>query len=393
MSVEIKLRSNFRNTQTPLSNRFIDEYMTSANGEYVKIYIYLLRQMYSSQNVDLSLAAIADHFDCPEKDIRRALSYWEKSHLLQLGYDADHQLESIQLLDCADSSFPSSSKGRNLDTPKESDSSASFSSQDKESDISAEEQQLLSRKTIHEAASRVLSGIPRTIEDISNYYTTDQLLRFSEEESTKQLFVIVQQYTGKTLNQMDLRILLFWLDELHFPNELIYFLIDYCISRHHNNINYMNKVAINWAENGVQTVEDARRYNETYNELTTAVMRSFGLSGRTLGEKELAYVTTWSRTYGFDKDIIAEACNRTLLATHQASFEYADSILTKWFKKGVKKLVDVGPLDAQHQKRVSAKASSTSASNSSTNGSKNRFNNFDQRSYNDAALEAALTNL
>ena len=50
--------------------------MTQANGEYVKIYLYLLRNLnQSAQNV--SLSAIADHFDCTERDILRALKYWE----------------------------------------------------------------------------------------------------------------------------------------------------------------------------------------------------------------------------------------------------------------------------------------------------------------------------
>lgn len=61
---------------TFVPNIFIDEYMRQANGEYVKIYLYLLRNLnQSAQNV--SLSAIADHFDCTERDILRALKYWE----------------------------------------------------------------------------------------------------------------------------------------------------------------------------------------------------------------------------------------------------------------------------------------------------------------------------
>ena len=68
---------------TFVPNIFIDEYMTQANGEYVKIYLYLLRNLnQSAQNV--SLSAIADHFDCTERDILRALKYWEKLRLFRL---------------------------------------------------------------------------------------------------------------------------------------------------------------------------------------------------------------------------------------------------------------------------------------------------------------------
>ena len=62
---------------TYVPNIFIDEYMTQANGEYVKIYLYLLRSI-SQPECSFSLSQIADHFDCTERDVLRALKYWEK---------------------------------------------------------------------------------------------------------------------------------------------------------------------------------------------------------------------------------------------------------------------------------------------------------------------------
>ena len=47
---------------TYVPNIFIDEYMTRANGEYVKIYLYLLRSI-SQPERSFSLSQIADHFD------------------------------------------------------------------------------------------------------------------------------------------------------------------------------------------------------------------------------------------------------------------------------------------------------------------------------------------
>ena len=70
---------------TPVENRFIDLYMPSANGEFVKLYLYLLRCAHSGR--ELSVSSIADFFDHIEKDVKRALSYWEKLSLLQLQCD------------------------------------------------------------------------------------------------------------------------------------------------------------------------------------------------------------------------------------------------------------------------------------------------------------------
>ena len=63
---------------TVVTNEFIDQYMASANGEYVKVYLYLLRH----QNELIEVGAIADALNHTEADVRRALSYWEKAGIL-----------------------------------------------------------------------------------------------------------------------------------------------------------------------------------------------------------------------------------------------------------------------------------------------------------------------
>lgn len=68
---------------TVLTNDFIDNYMPRANGEFVKVYIHLLRLL-SDGTTPFSLEQMADHFFCTERDILRALKYWEKEKLLIL---------------------------------------------------------------------------------------------------------------------------------------------------------------------------------------------------------------------------------------------------------------------------------------------------------------------
>ena len=51
---------------TCVPNIFIDQYMTRANGEYVKIYLYLLR-CFAQPSADFFLSGLADHFDCTER--------------------------------------------------------------------------------------------------------------------------------------------------------------------------------------------------------------------------------------------------------------------------------------------------------------------------------------
>ena len=82
---------------TVVSNLFIDEYMKDANDAQLKIYLYLLRMM--NAGLSTSVSEIADKFNHTEKDVIRALKYWEKNHLLTLEYDDAKNLSGIQLLD------------------------------------------------------------------------------------------------------------------------------------------------------------------------------------------------------------------------------------------------------------------------------------------------------
>ena len=86
---------------TCVSNVFIDTYMKEANGEYVKIYLYLLRCL-GQREIPFSIPAMADKLEYTEADIRRALAYWERQGLLRLERDPSENLRGICLLDPSD---------------------------------------------------------------------------------------------------------------------------------------------------------------------------------------------------------------------------------------------------------------------------------------------------
>jgi DnaD/phage-associated family protein len=114
-------------------------------------------------------------------------------------------------------------------------------------------------------------------------------------------------------------------------------------------------------------------------------MKSFGISGRNLAESEIAFVNKWTKEYAFDMEIIQEACKRTISATQKASFEYADTILTNWYNQKVHTIKDITALDKAFNK---SKNTATPAQTTTTK--RNKFNNFDQRSYDFDKLEKML---
>ena len=354
---KITLHSDSTTSATSVSNIFIDEYMTDANGEFVKIYLYLLRLM-NAPEAAFSISSIADRFEHTEKDIRRALSYWERMHLLRLEYDSQNNLTGVYLLD----SVPSAAKDVPTDsTAVTADASPEEAVMEPEADDAAP-----ARKS----------------------YTADDILAFTQSEDATELLFITERYLGRTLTPTDTDTILYFYDGLGFSTDLIEYLVEYCVSKGHTSIRYIEKVALRWAEDDITSVEQAKQASNLHNQTYFTVMRALGITGRNLVPAETAFIDKWKNTYGFSSELISEACQRTIQATHQPSFEYTDSILTNWLKKDVKSPADIARLDAEFQSRK--KPSSTANAASANTTAKNKFNNFEQRSYDYNEMERML---
>ena len=93
----------------------------------------------------------------------------------------------------------------------------------------------------------------------------------------------------------------------------------------------------------------------------------------------------WFYDYGFQVDIIVEACNRTMKTIHEPSFEYAGRILADWKKKGVRSRSDIDALDQAFAKEQEAKKGQRGET-----AKPNRFHNFDQVGYDYDAIVREL---
>ena len=360
---------------TCISNVFIDSYMKEANGEYVKIYLYLLRCL-GQQSEDLSVSSIADALEHTEKDIHRALTYWQDKGLLTLEYDRSNVLRGICLLDPQTSS---PSPRCSLSVP--SDGAASVT-------LVAEENPHYHAVSSGAKASREISKTnPASAAAGSTEYSAEQLDHFRQNEEIRELLFIAERYMGHTLSYTDMQTIIYWYDGLSLSTDLIEYLIAYCVDKGHASIHYMNKVALNWAESNFKTVEEARQSASIHSQSYYAVMKAFGISGRNLAASETVFVEKWTKKFGFTLDIITEACKRTILNIHKPNFEYADTILCSWQKNGIHHLEDIARLDASHTKE---KTGSQKKEASVSVSKQNRFHNFHQREYDYDALERQL---
>ncbi len=349
----ITLQNN-QATDTIIPNRFLDDYMPKANGEFVKVYLYLLRN--ANSNSQISISGIADQMNHTENDVLRALRYWEQEGLLKLTFHTDSSLTGIALCDCNTSTIRSS---------KEPVASTTTDTSKKTNDLR-------------------FSAPPK------QSYSNTQLQTFLASEDIEQILYVAQKYLGITLSDTDTNTILYFYDGLHFSADLIEYLIEYCVSIGQRSMRYIEKVALSWAEKGYCTVSEAKSNTTTYSKNCFAVMKSFGINNRRPGNSEISMIQKWTNEYGFTIDIITEACNRTIRSIHQPSFEYADRILTKWKKQGVKQMEDIVEQDKQYVKTAQQEKDNTKKSD--IRPSNNRFNNLTPRNYAYDDLEKQLLN-
>lgn len=360
---------------TAISNRFIDEYMEGANEAQLKVYLYLLRMLGANQAT--SVSDLADKFNHSERDIIRALKYWEKKQLLTMDYDANGIPVGIHFKDLEAETAPGT---RQAPT---SQSLAMFM----ECAGGQAEVEPIAAPTSAASASAVSMPVPAALsappEEASPYekptYTAEHLREFKGRQETARLLFIAESYIGRPLTPAEMKSVLFFTDVLHFSEDLIDYLIAYCVDRGKKDFKYMEKVAVNWAENGVTSPKQAKKYATKYDKNVYVIMNALGKTS-TPTAKEAEYITRWTGEYGFDMDVILEACERTVLATDRHRLEYAESILTNWRQENVHHKADIRKIDALYQRK---KTAAKPASN-------NKFNQFSQNSYDFDELEKEL---
>lgn len=346
---------------TIISNIFIDEYMPLANGDFVKAYLLLQRYLGSGKN-NISISDLADCLENTEKDILRALNYWEKVNLLAMKRNERGEITEITL------QLPETTRKK---------------------------EQLPEPETEKEISSLDTILQKRTIPDREDY-RIDKLGDLSEDKNFTYLRDLISVLLNRMLLAPDIELLMYLQRGLQFTDDLIMYLYEYCISKNIDRNTYIESVALNWYKDHIQTTEEAKKYSQKYDNSGTykIVKKAFGLS-RQFGEAEEKYLKTWISTFHMPDDLIQEACNRAIMRTGKPDFPYANSILARWYKEEVFTLEEARKNDqAYHKKTVSGQKHGTTSvpyekkTSPPGSGSKIPYNQYPQRSYSQEELDS-----
>jgi DnaD/phage-associated family protein len=320
---------------------FIDEYMTACPSVYPLIYLYSLRR--AGNNESVSFAEIAAFFNILESDVHNAWRHWDTAGIVSLKDDGGEVAVTF---------LP----------PEQWRKTAAV----KPAPV-----------VLHKNPAPAPAGE-------RPHYNVDELTFFrSESKEAAHLFSCAETALGKLLTYHDMNVLFGFYDWLRLPVDVLEFLLGYCADAERRDLRYIEKCALDWADNGIDTVEKAREYVSNFNGEERVLLLTMGSNAGFPTPTQRKYINKWRNEWNMPMPLILEACDRAAVQIGKPKFTYVDKILNAWHKAGATTLESVLAADEAFTKgrEVALMPAKTQKQNNS------RFANFTQRKNDHAHLE------
>jgi len=332
----IKMQLGYKCSEIEIPIIFIDNYMTGCPPVYPLIYIYALRKLLSNETV--SSDEIAVLFGLTESDVKNAWKHWEKMKLVKIENIDDSEQMKITFLPVV--------------APSPQVEHVGFS------------------------APVVVASRPQ--------YTPQELKVYRNQcEDIERLFKRAEQTLGKLLTHNDLNTIFSLHDWLRLPIDVIEYLLTYCAENDHRNLRYIEKCALDWADNQINDLEKALSYVQFFDRDYRTVLNYMGQVNAYPSPSHRKYIDKWLKDWAFPMPLVLEAIDRCVHQIDKPKFSYIEKILSEWHKSGIKTMEAV---QLASDKFISEKKKSTNAT-TVTPQKTSKFVNFNQREINYAELE------
>lgn len=262
-----------------MENMFINEYMASAPGDFVKIYLFAL--MYCNLGSDLTNDDIARHLNLDIEDVLKAWTYWEKMGVIRKIKESpedrfDYSVEFILL-----------------------------------------KEQLYGEK-----------------ETKKGFSSGQNLHSFMADKEIRDMFGAIEQISGKVLSASEMSEIVSWIDDFQATPEIIAYGYSYCMQKKKKSIKYIEAVVKGWASQGLRDVLAVEKYLSEFEKkqyLYKRVFQALGFS-RNATEEEKKIMDSWFETMGFSIEKVLSACGRTT-GISNPNINYVNKILVNWYEE------------------------------------------------------------
>lgn len=288
-----------------LPQKFINE-MPTTKPLYSVIYIYGL-SLCEDNKAFICVKTVAQHFNVLETDVVYAWQYWQAKMFVHLTFGTKLSVEFI-------------------------DNTSTIIK--KEVVVGEEVQQVKDKKVFY--TKPIYSP-----QELELYKKNHDIIDY--------IFTVAERLIAHPLNANELSTIYGFYDWLRLPIDVIETLITYCVENGHRNINYIEKVALDWAENEVNSLEKVDEHIKNFNKNYKEVLKAMGQANRNITPKEITYINKWINEYNQSLEIILEACDKTIISLGKPSFTYTDTILKTWYNKGIKTIEQIASSEENYK--------------------------------------------
>jgi DnaD/phage-associated family protein len=162
--------------------------------------------------------------------------------------------------------------------------------------------------------------------------------RIEESQEIACLMQEAQQILGRLISHGDSAVLLMLHDDYGLPTDVLLMLIQYAVSIGKGNFRYIEKVAINWSDEGITTHEQAEEKLHRLSEENRAwriVEQAIGLQKRAPSARESNLASCWVMDWKFSPQMLKLAYDRNVDRTGKYTAGYMHKILEGWHQKGI----------------------------------------------------------
>ena len=268
-------------SDTLISDIFITEYMSCAEGDYVKVYLYCL--FLGKHRRQVSINDLSKKLGIEISIVKQAFAYWENVGVF---FRTEN---GVSITDLKEKEVHKIYRPKLTSTPEEAKMSA--------------ERNIKRSQVITAINNMFFQGVmpPGWYMDIDT-----------------------------------------WFEKYEFEEDVMLALFKYCFDRHALNKNYLLRVAESWQSKGIKNSFEMDEYFVMYekcNEIKKKICKKLAISRR-LTEYEEAYIDKWVMDYGFSFEVIELALKKTTSKTNP-NFDYLNAILSEWHNKALKTVEEI----------------------------------------------------
>lgn len=307
--------TSFIFSTTPIPDIFFTEYLPSMNGDFVKVYLYVM--FLSKYNKDIKVNDLSKSLNIPVKVIQEACTYLEEIRVITKkvnGYIVNN-IQDIEL--------------RKLYSPKVT----------------------LSPKDLEQNAQSQYRA--KAIESINNNYFQG---------------IMSPSWYG------DIEM---WFKKYGFDEQVMVALFDYCFNKSALHRNYIQAVADAWYKNNIKTYADLENYEQSQEELATmkkSIAKKLKLT-RQLTQYEEDYIKKWMVDFNYTMEIIELALKKTTSKANP-SFDYLDKLISDWHNRNLKTSAEIEQFLSTY-KKPSVISSTTQKKSGYSNYEQRSYENLD----------------